>query len=464
MTLVAEATLSMYPKIYNVHDNIKDYNKFNTDVSKNSYFGGIRVKENDVPTFDILYTKTRQVSKGVDSTVWECIQNSTGKLCCVKVLSAGINDTEIRFWIYREVNHTNIVQVNEILMEMKRGQSRYYTGSYGIQPTPIRSSNGNVYIVMSTVADSNLESYMTMHQQHYNGKRITETDVQEWTIQILLGLQYLHETCKVRHGNICPSNILIKSNDNDTTATAYITDFGSATKNPLISPIMINSTVASNTIPYQAPEINDTIEKLQHKSKKNNNNETLLYTFHSADMWSLGATVYYMFTGRTPIYERNIIHIPPTLSRNAKMFLITCFQYDPTIRLTASEALQHPWLKSIVMTKYNNIHHNNISCQVNFDLSSSSLPSATTTCTSNDVESIQLNEKERTKRTTTKKLVYETISGTPKVKKYSPRGLTRFLMRILQKKVQVNNSDSSNATDSTDQSTVCMDDNDTVVT
>jgi serine/threonine protein kinase len=113
-----------------------------------------------------------------------------------------------------------------------------------------------------------------------------------------------------------------------------------------------------------------------------------------------------------------VIHIPPTLSRNVKMFLINCFQYDPTMRLTASEALQHPWLKSIVMTKYNNIHYNNnnFSCQVNFDLSTSALLSATPTSTNIDVESIQLNEKERTKTTTatttTKKLVYEAISVT----------------------------------------------------
>jgi hypothetical protein len=40
-------------------------------------------------------------------------------------------------------------------------------------------------------------------------------------------------------------------------------------------------------------------------------------------------------------------------------------------------------------------------------------------------------------------------------------------MRILRRNVQMNNSDSSNATDttdSTDQSTVGLDDNDTVVT
>ena len=39
--------------------------------------------------------------------------------------------------------------------------------------------------------------------------------------------------------------------------------------------------------------------------------------------------------------------IPDTLSDNAKDFLLQCFEPEPSVRLTADQLLEHPFLKYV---------------------------------------------------------------------------------------------------------------------
>jgi serine/threonine protein kinase len=84
-------------------------------------------------------------------------------------------------------------------------------------------------------------------------------------------------------------------------------------------------------------------------------------------MWSLGVVVYFCLTGYSPFTNNNNnmdghdydsddksallakiqraeYTFPPHFSRRAKQFITNCLQLDPTIRMSASEALKHLWL------------------------------------------------------------------------------------------------------------------------
>lgn len=148
-------------------------------------------------------------------------------------------------------------------------------------------------------------------------------------------MNYLH-THDIVHRDIKPENILISNIDN---LEIKLTDFGFATyhsqqtlKDVLGSPM------------YMAPEI---VNREKYDAK--------------VDCWSAGVVTYVLLTGMTPftgktkeeVYD-NIKNCEPdfkveelkVVSKDAKDFMQKLFgSKDPAKRMTASEALQHPWLK-----------------------------------------------------------------------------------------------------------------------
>lgn len=74
------------------------------------------------------------------------------------------------------------------------------------------------------------------------------------------------------------------------------------------------------------------------------------------DCWSLGAVLYVMLVARFPEFERDpqnpqriTLKLPPSLwgniSDEAKDLIRSLMKYDPDERLTAREAMEHPWLR-----------------------------------------------------------------------------------------------------------------------
>lgn len=77
----------------------------------------------------------------------------------------------------------------------------------------------------------------------------------------------------------------------------------------------------------------------------------------AADIWSLACTVIELFTGKPPygdmlamsamfrIVEDDCPPIPDKCSPALVDFLVKCFNKDPTLRPTAAQLFDHPWLK-----------------------------------------------------------------------------------------------------------------------
>ncbi|KAG0173241.1 acetyl-CoA hydrolase [Apophysomyces sp. BC1015] len=163
---------------------------------------------------------------------------------------------------------------------------------------------------------------------------------------------YLHDNGIV-HRDLKPENLLFRTRDED--ADLLVADFG-------LSRIMDSEkfhvlTTTCGTPGYMAPEI---FKKTGHGKP--------------VDVWAIGVITYFLLCGYTPferdnnIEEMNAImnadytfdeqwwsgiseevslNLTPESNVLAKDFVRRCLTIDPAKRMTAHEALAHPWLTSV---------------------------------------------------------------------------------------------------------------------
>merc|ERR1711957_714291 len=93
---------------------------------------------------------------------------------------------------------------------------------------------------------------------------------------------------------------------------------------------------------------------------------TKSYT-EKADLWSMGCIAYTMLCGRSPwhpykasrketmrkVTKGDVFYCPErfsSLSLDAQDFVRALFTFDPKARLSAAQALQHPWIQNMAAT------------------------------------------------------------------------------------------------------------------
>ena len=176
--------------------------------------------------------------------------------------------------------------------------------------------------------------------------RFKESVVQNYTLQMLKGLKYLHENGVV-HRDIKGSNILV-----DDRGNVKLCDFGASKQvtggnNNLGGQTIQGDNLSLKGTPYfMAPEV---ITQTGHGRK--------------ADVWSLGCTVLQMSTGQPPWKALNfgnisalMYHIantaeappmPDDMSPELRSFLNSCFLRNPLTRPSINELLQHPFVQGV---------------------------------------------------------------------------------------------------------------------
>ncbi|KAF8821503.1 putative protein kinase [Cardiosporidium cionae] len=177
------------------------------------------------------------------------------------------------------------------------------------------------------------------------------------------GLHYLHEELHIAHRDIKPQNLLM-----DSHGRVKIGDFGSAeymdehhfvcnTKSIRLSmvhnpsPFVYKKEEEEGTYPFLPPECvrvpPDGTDYKGHDGK-------------AADMWSLGITLWVMLFGILPvdgdglqllfesILELKVV-LPTcrTISCEAEDFLKRLLDKQVETRMTAAEALSHPWITTV---------------------------------------------------------------------------------------------------------------------
>lgn len=156
---------------------------------------------------------------------------------------------------------------------------------------------------------------------------------------ILDAIAYCHDQKGIVHRDLKPENFLFSSKEED--AVIKIIDFGLSRHDDMQKGIM-NTKVG--TPYYVAPEV------LNREYTK------------SCDIWSIGVITYILLCGYPPFYgdtDNQIFDSVRTgrfdfpspdwdgISENAKDFICSLLRRDPSKRLSASKALEHPWIREM---------------------------------------------------------------------------------------------------------------------
>jgi calcium-dependent protein kinase len=166
--------------------------------------------------------------------------------------------------------------------------------------------------------------------------------------QLLKAITYCHKM-NIIHRDIKPENIMIANREKNGCLQVKIIDFGTAKM--FEKGHQENKYVGSSY--YMAPEI----IKRKYDEK--------------CDLWSIGVILYILLTGRPPfdgnddeeilsnvkkgVFDKHTYPYP-LLSANAKDLINKLLQYEPKKRITADQAIEHPWFKSAEFKKKDKVN------------------------------------------------------------------------------------------------------------
>mmetsp|Transcript_39709 Transcript_39709/g.95919 ORF Transcript_39709/g.95919 Transcript_39709/m.95919 type:complete len:415 (-) Transcript_39709:77-1321(-) len=269
--------------------------------------------------FEDNYVLTRQICSCRISTVWECVNRSTGVRHCVKVIDRR------RFTSPRDEDATlNEMPMLSLLRECN-------TSPNIIQAQHISQDQHRFYIVTNLVEGGNLASYL-LHE------RMPEDKVRVFAKSLLENVAELH-SLGIGHFNLNPENILLRPD-----FQVSLCDFGNAA----FVEDMVVCRSRQSKLAYASPE---DVKKRPDLA---------------SDLWSVGVILYVCFCYHLPFRDSSRVKLKAKIcrhsydfssrhwnlvSRIAKQFISSLLHPDPQIRLTAQEALDHPWLSPVMPNK-----------------------------------------------------------------------------------------------------------------
>ncbi|XP_054451451.1 mitogen-activated protein kinase kinase kinase 4 isoform X5 [Pteronotus mesoamericanus] len=260
------------------------------------------------------WQRGNKIGEGQYGKVYTCISVDTGELMAMKEIRFQPNDhktikeTADELKIFEGIKHPNLV--------------RYFG---------VELHREEMYIFMEYCDEGTLEEVSRLGLQ--------EHVIRLYSKQITVAINVLHEHGIV-HRDIKGANIFLTS-----SGLIKLGDFGCSVKlknNAQTMPGEVNSTLG--TAAYMAPEVITRAKGEGHG--------------RAADIWSLGCVVIEMVTGKRPwheyehnfqiMYKVGMGHKPPIpdrLSPEGKDFLSHCLESEPRMRWTASQLLDHPFVK-----------------------------------------------------------------------------------------------------------------------
>lgn len=255
---------------------------------------------------DFVYERT--LGSGSFSVVVRVRHKKTNEFFAIKVVSRKslienkiVTRFERELTVFSQLNHPNII--------------KFYT---------VISDDNLIYIVMEPCFRGDLHSYIAER-----GK-IGESSARVFVMQIALALKYLHDK-GIAHRDLKPENLLL-----DDALNIKIADFGFAN---IVSNDTLMSTHCGSPI-YTAPEI------ISQQS----------YDGRMADMWSLGVIIFVLVTGKIPWEEQYNqtrlfydiqtarFHVPEFVSPLCTSLINGLMIPQPSMRLSSTHVLTHPWL------------------------------------------------------------------------------------------------------------------------
>ncbi|KAJ6675169.1 SERINE/THREONINE-PROTEIN KINASE [Salix viminalis] len=252
-----------------------------------------------------------------------------GHTCSATVKKGELKDQTVAVKIISKAKMTTAISIEDVRREVKilRGLSGH---RHLVKFYDACEDANNVYIVMELCEGGELLDRILAR-----GGRYTEEDAKAIIVQILCVVAFCHLQGVV-HRDLKPENFLFTSSSEDTDMK--LIDFGLS---DFIRPDeRLNDIVGSAY--YVAPEV-------LHRS----------YSLE-ADIWSIGVITYILLCGSRPFWARtesgifravlrsdpNFEDLPwPSVTPEAKDFVKRLLNKDYRKRMTAVQALTHPWLR-----------------------------------------------------------------------------------------------------------------------
>ncbi|KAL7068193.1 putative calcium-dependent protein kinase [Cryptosporidium serpentis] len=265
-----------------------------------------------------MYQRVKKLGSGAYGEVLLCTDKTTGAERAIKIIrkssvNAPANSTLLEeVAVVKLLDHPNIMTLHDFF-EDKR----------------------NYYLVMECYKGGELFDEI-IHRLKFN-----EVDAAIIIRQVLSGVTYLHNH-KIVHRDLKPENLLLESKEKD--ALIKIVDFG-------LSVVFDHQKKMKDrlgTAYYIAPEV------LRKKYDE------------KCDVWSIGVILFILLSGYPPFggqtdqeilrkVERGKYSFDSpewkNVSEGAKDLVRQMLQYDPQKRITAQQALEHPWIKEMCSRK-----------------------------------------------------------------------------------------------------------------
>ena len=253
---------------------------------------------------DKVYKKIKVLGEGSYGTVWLVRNELLKKNFALKIIKIRKNDdkkilNEIK--ILKKLDHPLILKIIEF------------------------HSTGTEYKIITDYCPKG-----DLLNEINNRDQFSEREASFVIYQVLLAVNYCHKM-GIIHRDIKPENIMIERKDASGLIHVKLIDFGVA---KIFRKNVINRTFAGSHT-YMAPEV-----------------ITADYN-EACDLWSIGVILYILLTGILPFDNNkdkkqyntlNPYYI--SLSDNAKDLIDKLLKYNPKERITAEDALKHPWFNT----------------------------------------------------------------------------------------------------------------------
>ncbi|KAG2687393.1 hypothetical protein I3843_09G049600 [Carya illinoinensis] len=254
-----------------------------------------------------------------------------GYTCSAKAKKGSLKGQDVAVKVIPKSKMTTAIAIEDVRREVKI--LRALTGHENlVQFYDAYEDEDNVYVVMELCTGGELLDRILSR-----GGKYSEEDAKAVMVQILSVVAYCHLQGVV-HRDLKPENFLFVTKDENSPLKAI--DFGlSDYVKPVSADERLNDIVGSAY--YVAPEV-------LHRSYGT-----------EADMWSIGVIAYILLCGSRPFWARtesgifravlkadpSFDEVPwPSLSYDAIDFVKRLLNKDYRKRLTAAQALSHPWL------------------------------------------------------------------------------------------------------------------------
>jgi len=295
------------------------------------------------------HIETRILGAGLHGSVREGIDRVTGEHHAIKSIRKRDNP---------HVKPSGIVREIALLSEMKHDNI--------IHLKDVFEDDEYVHIVTNLCTGGEL--FDKIIQYGDDSCFIEENKAARIIFQVLNAVAYMHAK-KIVNRDIKPENILFETTDEDSTVK--IIDFGLSRKHNVNSEKPMTAFVG--TPYYIAPEV------LKKKYTK------------SCDLWSIGVIAYALLCGYPPFNGPDNDAVLDAVrrgryvfashdwlcrSRESRDFIRHLLQKDPRKRLTAVQAMNHPWIRmhmstqdgSSTMMKYEECHEEaSVNCTIFHD-------------------------------------------------------------------------------------------------